>query len=88
MVLETIFSYVNVKTPMTINLIPLSIVQEYNGQRIQTKLQSKGWGQWAKIAQLNVNEKLFPNVAVLKPLAVVRVSDFKMTFPVPTFLKK
>lgn len=85
-ILDIEFSHHSLKFPVSTKLIPLSIVQEYNGQKILTQPKSKGKGQWAKIQKLNINEKLFPDVSILKPLAVIKVSDFKMTFPVPTIL--
>jgi hypothetical protein len=86
LMLDIQFSYASLKFPVSTTFIPLNIVQEYDGQKILTRPKSKGKGQWAKIQKLNINEKLFPDVSILKPLAVVKVSNFKMTFPIPTIL--
>jgi hypothetical protein len=69
--------------PLSTALIPIAIGQERRGDLVVTRPIVKGTGRLCRVRDLRVSGSCFPDVARLKPIAVVAVKDFHMTFPVP-----
>ncbi len=69
--------------PVTTSLLPLSIIQEYDGKAFYTKPKGSGLGKISLIKNISVDSNLFPNIANKKPLFAIKVNPFKMTFPLP-----
>ncbi len=71
--------------PITTALVPIKVLQEHFGKKntfFLTAPHSKGKGSLAKILSLKIHTAHFPDLAAIKPLIALRVSDFQMTFPV------
>ena len=64
-------------------LIPLAIGQERRGDLLITRPSTKGTGRLCRARDVRVTASSFPDIAQVKPIAVVAVRDFRMTFPVP-----
>ena len=62
---------------------PIKLAQKLNKKLIVTKSTAKGKASFAKFLSLKVDEKHFPDISKLKPLAAFAVKNFKMTFPIP-----
>jgi hypothetical protein len=85
-VLETVISAKGISFPISTKLFSLKIIQEWDNQQFITSPKSKGKGQLANIQSLKINDKLFPDISQIKPLAAIKVSNFQMTFPKPQVL--
>jgi hypothetical protein len=85
-VLETVISAKGISFPISTKLFSLKIMQEWDNQQFITSPKSKGKGQLANIQLLKINDKLFPDISQIKPLAAIKVSNFQMTFPKPQVL--
>ncbi|MCU0496734.1 MAG: acetoacetate decarboxylase family protein [Anaerolineae bacterium] len=68
--------------PVSSAILP-PIVQHRDHQTLITRLQSQGQGQLAKLDRFWVDDQGFPTVNQFRPLVVVKIHDFKMTFPIP-----
>ena len=70
--------------PMSTALFPLRIMQQQaNGQLLLTKPSAKGKAHFGKITNVAINAQHFPDLAQVRPLAVLAVEGFEMKFPVP-----
>ena len=67
--------------PVSTKLLPFPLVQQYNGKHYFTDFFGKGKGRLAKIAGIKINSALFPDVSLCRPIAVIRVDPFQITFP-------
>lgn len=63
-------------------LLPFPLVQKYEGKFLFTNFFGKGRGRFAKVKKISINKEYFPDIASYKPIAVVAVSPFDITFPV------
>lgn len=70
--------------PVTTALIPLHLYQILEGKSYLTTPKGSGSGQLAKVLDMRVNPAFFPDVSLVRPLLVVKVSGFRMVFPVAT----
>lgn len=77
----------NFSFPLTTALFPLRITQQLRDDWVLTKPTAKGKAYFGKLTNIKVNSKLFPDIAPFKPLGVLVVKDFQMTFPVAEFRK-
>jgi hypothetical protein len=71
--------------PMTAAVLP-PLVQYRDHKTYITRLQSRAWGQLAKIKDLRVSSSAFPAIDRYKPLMAIKVSNFRMVFPVPEIM--
>lgn len=71
--------------PITAAILP-PVVQYRERKTFITRLQSQAWGQLARIQEIAIDEELFPPVHQFRPMAAIKVHDFKMVFPVPVVL--
>lgn len=69
--------------PLTTALLPFTIGQRLDGQAFLTQPRASGWGKLARLLDLQTDPDLFPDLSDLKPLAVLALRDFRMTFPFP-----
>lgn len=67
--------------PVSTKLLPFPLVQKYEGKQYYTSFFGKGKGHFARITGMKINPALFPDVSVCRPIAVIRVEPFNITFP-------
>lgn len=72
--------------PLTTGIFPLRITQRLGNQMVYTKPSAKGKAYFAKLQDCKINSELFPGISKLKPLAVLVVENFSMTFPEAEFI--
>lgn len=68
--------------PVSTKLLPFPLVQEYEGKRYFTSFSGKGKGHFARVKDVKIDPALFPDVSLCRPIAVIRVDPFNITFPV------
>lgn len=69
--------------PITSALFPLRVGQALRGDLLITTPSARGSARLCRVADARVDGALFPDFTPLRPIAVLAVSDFGMTFPVP-----
>lgn len=69
--------------PISSSLVPLTIAQASPNGLLITRTTAKGSARLCRVRTLHVDDTRFPNVAGVKPIVVIAVRDFQMTFPVP-----
>lgn len=72
--------------PTYINLLPArfrTVMQQQNGQTYFTTLTGNGQAGLTQLHTAYTNPDYFPPVHLLKPIVALRITTFKMTFPVP-----
>lgn len=67
--------------PVSTKLLPFPLVQKQDGKYYYTNFFGKGKGQFAKIKSVTINSEFFPDVSKIKPIAVIKVDPFDITFP-------
>ena len=67
--------------PVSTKLLPFPLVQKQEGKYYFTNFSGKGTGRLAGVRELRVAPDLFPDVSGCRPLAVIRVDPFDITFP-------
>ncbi|HNG89616.1 MAG TPA: hypothetical protein PK858_05415, partial [Saprospiraceae bacterium] len=67
--------------PVSTSLLPLRLVQEWQGRTYLTEPRGWGRGQLARVSDVQVNADLFPDICRASPLLAIRVTDFSMHFP-------
>lgn len=68
--------------PISTSLMPFPLVQLHDHQYFYTRFTGKGKGKLARIEDIQVNGALFPDISGVKPIAVLKVEPFEITFPV------
>ncbi|MNJ43467.1 Acetoacetate decarboxylase (ADC) [compost metagenome] len=68
--------------PISTSLMPFPLVQLHSDQYYYTRFFGKGKGKLARVESIQVNGTLFPDISGVKPIAVIKVEPFKITFPV------
>ncbi len=74
----------NLSFPVNTKLLPFPLVQNHEGNYYYTTFQGSGSGKFAKLKEVQINPKLFPDISGFKPLIAIKVDPFKITFPVAT----
>jgi hypothetical protein len=69
--------------PIHTKLIPFPLLQEKNGKLYYTGFTGKGIATFARIEDINVNPRLFPDITSFRPFMAVRIDNFAITFPPP-----
>ncbi|MGC8658894.1 MAG: acetoacetate decarboxylase family protein [Desulfomonilaceae bacterium] len=69
--------------PVTTALLPFPLVQTMNEKAYYTDFCGKGIGSVARLKKIDMDETFFPPIDHYKPLFVMKVRNFKLTFPVP-----
>jgi hypothetical protein len=67
--------------PLTSSLLPLRVIQDLRGQKLVTQPTAKGSARLCRVHDLHVAAAQFPDVSSIKPIAVIAVNNFQMTFP-------
>ncbi|MCQ2513430.1 MAG: acetoacetate decarboxylase family protein [Lachnospiraceae bacterium] len=67
--------------PVSTKLLPFPLVQEYEGKRFFTNFFGKGTGHLAKLIDVKIHSELFPDISLCRPIAVIQVEPFNITFP-------
>ena len=73
--------------PVSTKFLPFHLVQREKQKEFYTSFSGKGTGRLAKVKKISVDSDFFPDVSLKKPLAVVHVDPFMLTFPVPRIEK-
>ena len=69
------------KFPVSTKLLPFPLVQKFKERYYYTKFFGSGIGRLAKLEKITINTDLFPDFSEYKPLAVIKVEPFSITFP-------
>lgn len=67
--------------PVNTKLLPFPLVQHQEGRYYYTTFQGSGTGKIAKLKDVHINPRLFPDISGFKPLIAIKVEPFKITFP-------
>lgn len=67
--------------PVSTKLLPFPLVQQHEGKHYFTNFFGKGRGHFAKVKDIKIDPELFPDVSLCRPIAVIRVDPFDITFP-------
>lgn len=67
--------------PVSTKLLPFPLVQEYEGRHYYTNFFGSGKGHFGNVKKAEIDGSLFPDVSGCKPIAVIRVEPFAITFP-------
>jgi hypothetical protein len=73
--------------PISSSLVPLTVAQERRGDLLITRSTARGWARLCRVRDLRVDARHFPDVTRVRPMLVLAVSDFRMTFPAPQVIK-
>ena len=79
---EARFSSGGLRFPVHTALIPFPLSQNLDGKRFHTRYSGRGWGRLARIESMHIDAALFPDLTQARPLAVMTIEDFRITFPV------
>lgn len=74
--------------PVSTRLLPFPLVQLHEGKYYYTTFYGHGKGKLARVQKITVNPRLFPDISLFKPIAVIKVEPFYITFPVPRILEQ
>lgn len=69
------------KFPVNTAFMPFPLMQPYNGHYLQTTFKGKGIGRIAKLEDIWIDENYFADISKVKPIAVIKVTDFNICFP-------
>jgi hypothetical protein len=67
--------------PIHTKLLPFPLVQEKDGKLYYTNFSGKGWARFTRIEDMRINPELFPDVVAYRPLMIMRIDNFVVTFP-------
>ena len=67
--------------PVSTKLLPFPLVQQHEGKHYFTDFFGTGKGHFARITEMKIDPALFPDVSLCRPIAVIRVDPFNITFP-------
>ncbi|MCS6849481.1 MAG: acetoacetate decarboxylase family protein [Anaerolineae bacterium] len=73
--------------PISSSLVPLTVAQASHDDLLVTRSTAKGSARLCRVREMRVDGARFPDVARIKPIAVIAVNDFHMTFPVPEVVR-
>jgi len=73
-------SYI-LKFPVNTKILPFPLAQRNEYKIYFTNFRGKGLGSFAKIEELYINEKYFPDISYKNPLLVIKVEPFEIIFP-------
>ncbi len=84
---EASFKSYGPRFPVNTLFLPFPLVQEKEGLSYYTTFKGKGLGQLSRVKEMKIDKNEFPNISNKKPLLVVKINPFKITFPVPRIEK-
>ena len=76
-----------VSFPLTTKIFPSNVVQKLRKDLIITNPTAKGKATLAKMRNVKVDKKFFPDLSKATPLMTMKVKNFEMTFNVPLVKK-
>jgi hypothetical protein len=79
--LRAVFSAAGPTFPVATWFLPLPLMQQRDGTRYFTEFRGSGWGRLGRFEELSVDAERFPDVSAIRPLLLVRVDPFRVTFP-------
>ncbi len=68
--------------PVNTALLPFPLVQRQGDMCYHTRFSGKGRGRLARVEAMRFSGTLFPDLAGVRPIAVLAVEPFEITFPV------
>lgn len=74
------------RLPLTSSLLPAPLrryVQCFEGTAFEFDLRLRGWMRWARVTDVTIDPRRFPDLAQGRLLAALQVTDFEMHMPVP-----
>ncbi|MHB8127675.1 MAG: hypothetical protein ACYDEX_01565, partial [Mobilitalea sp.] len=81
-IFEATFKSGIVPFPVNTALLPFPLLQHLEGKAYQTTFKGRGTGRLVTMTDLKINEEMFPDLTDIKPIAIIRVAPFHITFPV------
>lgn len=82
MIVEFTFRSWGPSFPVNTKFLPFPLVQQQDGDFYYTTFSGNGKGRIAMLQKSKVNPVMFPDVSMVKPIAVIKVEPFRITFPV------
>ena len=67
--------------PVSTKLLPFPLIQQYEGKNYYTDFFGTGKGHLANLKDIKIDPNLFPDISCCRPIAVIRVDPFEITFP-------
>lgn len=80
-IFEATFKSGIVPFPVNTALLPFPLLQHLEGKAYQTTFKGRGTGRLAEMTDLKINKKRFPDLTGVRPIAIIRVAPFHITFP-------
>ena len=74
--------------PLNTCLMPYPLIQQLDGKTFFVNFKGRGTGRFGQILKVDVNQEFFPNFAFFKHVAIIKVSNFKLTFPRARIMEK
>ncbi len=79
---DFVFTPYGLPFPLNTSLMPFHLVQEYEGKYFYTDFRGKGMARLSKLESIEINERMFPDVSLFKPILVLKIEPFSIEFPV------
>lgn len=70
--------------PVSTKILPIPLVQQYEGKNYYTSFLGKGKGRIAKIKKMKIDGNMFPDVTGERLIGVIKVEPFNIIFPTAT----
>ncbi|WP_035355083.1 acetoacetate decarboxylase family protein [Acetobacterium malicum] len=80
-IFEASFKTGPIPFPVSTRLLPFPLIQHWDNKAFRTTFSGTGTGRFATMTDLNINENFFPDLGRFKPLAIIKVDPFAITFP-------
>jgi hypothetical protein len=80
-IFEATFKQHLIPFPIHTALLPFPLIQQSMGKYYYTKFSGKGLGRLCTLSDLSINPQFFPDITHVKPLAIVKINPFNITFP-------
>lgn len=80
-ILEATFKSHPIPFPVHTALLPFPLVQEHEGREYYTKFSGKGIGHLCSMTDVTIHPHFFPDLTDTKPIAIIKVDPFHITFP-------
>ncbi|PJF47380.1 MAG: hypothetical protein D6709_01195 [Chloroflexi bacterium] len=69
--------------PISSALVPLAVAQARKSDLLITRPTARGTARLCRVRELKVEPAFFPDITACRPLVVIAVERFRMTFPPP-----
>lgn len=71
--------------PISTVFLPIQLCQTWNKVKYFSKPMATGWGKFAKIKNLDLDPRYFPDIRIQKPLFALKVNPFNLELPEAIF---